>query len=475
MDNITHKKSSASPRSIFSCPVRFHKGFPVCDGVNLTEWQLFGFDCQEDFEAAVEEEQRAAFEAAEAAALAADDAAVLVNTEKHEPKRTKAAENEDIRQRFKLMEYIKEVLRPYLQKNSSILKCYRVPCSDAVKFSQGVGDDGKECAKVEGVSHDHNVHVCPSCALKISMGRAIEIDDIIRKARSEGFECYFLTITMEHHRWDDLRVLLKDMQKASEKFWRNGTIRRIWKENFNYRITALEIMFGFEDIEGNGGNGAHPHKHILIIGKKGVDIAYVQEQFEKAWLKALGGKGKEGVALKLELCEEGKDVAEFGKRYLTKEACEISLGSVRKKGHGESFTFFQLARLSMTFPYLRQWLEPMMVAYYQATKGKRQLVFSDGLKKRFGVQDKTDDELAEESGEKIKKLAVVSNKDYWAKLLHSDIAETRILCRDGDREGLRLYLRSKGILPFDSVEQMQDVLNGCILQPKGESVDECAT
>lgn len=476
MDNITHKKRSASQRAIFSCPVRFHNGFPVCDGVNLTEWDLFGFDSQEQFEEAVEEEQRAAIEAAEAAALAADDAAPLVNTEIHDVFLQKEKNNKDIRDRFKLMEYIKEVLRPYLKKNSSILKCYRVPCADAVKFSQGVGDDGKECAKIEGVSHDHNVHVCPSCALKISMGRAFEIDDIIRKARAEGFECYFLTITMEHHRWDDLRVLLKDMQKASEKFWRNSAVRKLWAENFNYRITALEIMFGFEDIEGNGGNGAHPHKHILIIGRKGVDLATVQEKFEKAWLKALGGRGKEGgIALKFEVCEEGKDVAEFGKRYLTKEACEISLGGVRKKGHGESFTFFQLARLALEFPYLRQWFEPMMVAYYQATRGKRQLVFSDGLKKAFGVQEKSDDELAEESGEKIQKLAVVSNKDYWAKLLHADIAETRILCRDGDREGLRLYLRSKGVLPFDSVEQMQDFLNGCILQPKGEKDDVCAS
>lgn len=476
MDNITQKKSSASSRSIFSCPVRFKNGFPVCDGVNLTEWQLFGFDSQEAFEAAVEDEKRIAFEAAEEAALAADDAAPLVNTENHDVFLQKEKHDKDIRERFKLMEYIKKVLKPHLRKNSSILKCYRVPCSDAVKFSQGVGMDGKPCAKIEGVSHDHNVHVCPSCALKISLGRAFEIDDIIRNARSEGYECYFLTITMEHHRWEDLRVLLKDMQKASEKFWRNSAVRKIWKENFEHRITALEIMFGFEDAEGNGGNGAHPHKHILIIGKPGADLATIQEKFEKAWLKALGGRGKEGVALKFEVCEEGRDVAEFGKRYLTKEAMEISLGGVKKKGHGESFTFFQLARLALEFPYLRQWFEPMMVAYYQATKGKRQLVFSDGLKKRFGVAETTDDELAEDGGEKIQKLAVVSNKDYWAKLTHGDVAETRILCRDGDREGLRLYLRSRGALPFDSVEEMQDVLTRCIMQlEEEEKEDVCAT
>ena len=478
MDNITHKKSSSSADRDFSAAfsLRFHKGSPVIP-FGWEPWDLFGIS-QEEFEEREEEEERAMEAEAQAEAEAAQ-AADLENSENYE----RTIDNEElkmekaVRERFALMEYLKDVMRPCLPPNSSILKCYKVPCSTSVRYFQGLDDRDNKVAKVEGLCHDHSVHFCPMCSFKIAIGRALQIATITDRATAEGFGLYHMILTMRHSKYDSLELLMDEMEEAKKHFWRNGSVRDLYKENFEYRIDTLEIMFGFDDENGEGGNGIHIHYHITLIGSPNLDCSKLQPKFEKHWIKSLGGKGKAGgVALKLKPWES-KELA----HYLTKlptASFEMAMGAHTKHYNdkseneedkkGEHFGFFYVAKIAMKYKGLRPLLEPLIRAYYSITKGKNFIRFSRGLLERFGVKDKTDDELAEDGGRVFQKLVVVSNMDY-KKLTHADIAESRILARRGDKLALWAFFEELGITCHESESELIEEWNGCQMQPKGEN------
>lgn len=466
MDNFTQKKSLSSVGRDFSeaFSLRFHYGSPVLP-FDMEPWDLFG-KTEEEF-----------YQDEDAARAAAEDAErlLLENTENYEPEAeaeeltTKKEENAT-RERFSLMEYLKDVMRPCLPPRSPILKCYKVPCSTAVTYSQGLDERGKKIAKVEGVSHDHSVHFCAMCSFKIAIGRALQIATITDRALEQGKGLYHMVLTMRHSKYDPIEQLMDEMKEAKKFFWRSRAVRELYDQYFEDRIDTLEMMFGFDDANGEGGNGLHEHYHITLIGAPGVDCSELQPKLEKLWIKALGGKGKEGgVALKLKPWET-KDLA----HYLTKlptASFEMALGAHTKhrdetdqkeeKQKGEHFGFFAVARIAMKYKGLRPLLEPLIRAYYFATKGKSLIRFSRGLLAKYGVQDKTDDELAEDGGKVLEQLVVLSNEDY-KKLTHAQIAESRILAKRGDKSALWQFFKELGIFCHENKEELEKEWNGCI-------------
>ena len=485
MDNITQKKSSSSRQRDFSeaFSLRFYKGFPV-SWAEWEPWNIYGIS-QDEFE----EGERMEAEALEAAANAAAEAAQAADlgiTENYEPaigaeelKKEKA-----IRERFQMMEYLQNLMRPCLPSRSSILKCHKVPCSTVVTYSQGLDDYGKAMAKVEGVCHDHSVHFCPMCSFKIAIGRALQIATITDRALSEGYALYHMVLTMRHSKYDTFEELMDEMSEAKRFFWRSRAVREIYKENWEYRIDTLEMMFGFDDMNGEGGNGLHEHYHITLIGKPGIDCAELQPKLEKLWIKSLGGKGKAGgVALKLKPWETD-DLA----HYLTKlptVSFEMAMGAQTKHDYktdqkedekkGEHFGFFHVVRVAMKYKGLRPLLEPLIRAYYFATKGKSLIRFSRGLLQRFGLKDKTDDELAEDGGKVLQRLAVLENRDY-EKLTHAQIAESRILEKRGEKSALWDFFKALGITCHEDENEIIDMWNDYgKKQERGEHEKTCDT
>lgn len=468
MDNITRKKSSSSRQSDFSeaFSLRFFRGSPVA--FNMEPWELFGLS-QDEFE----ESERLEVEAMEAAAQAAAEAAQAASlgiTENYEQDSgaEELKKEKSIRERFQMMEYLQNLMRPCLPSRSPILKCHKVPCSTVVTYSQGLDDYGKAIAKVEGVCHDHSVHFCPMCSFKIAIGRALQIATITDRALAEGYALYHMVLTMRHSKYDTFEQLMGEMSEAKKDFWRNGSVRQIYNENWEYRIDTLEMMFGFDDKDGEGGNGLHEHYHITLIGKPGINCDELQAKLEKYWIKSLGGKGNAGgVALKLKPWET-KDLA----HYLTKlptVSFEMAMGAQTKHDYktdqkedekkGEHFGFFHVVRIAMKYKGLRPLLEPLIRAYYFATKGKNLIRFSRGLLQRFGVKDKSDDELAEDGGKVLQRLAVLENTDY-KKLTHEQIAESRILAKRGNKSALWEFFKALGITCHENEDEIIEKWNG---------------
>lgn len=475
MDNITHKNSSSSFSRDFSAAfsLRFKDGSPVIP-FGWEPWDLFGIS-QEEFEEK-EELEAEAIEAAANAAAEAAPAAFLGNTENYEQKSeterlTEEKAEKATRERFSLMEYLKDVMRPHLRPNSPIMKCYKIPCSTAVTYSQGLDERGNKIAKVEGVCHDHSVHFCPMCSFKIAIGRALQVATIADKAREQGKGLYHMVLTMRHSKYDVMEDLMQEMAEAKKDFWRNGSVREIYDANFEDRIDTLEMMFGFDDENGEGGNGLHEHYHITLIGLPGLDCSKLQPKLEQYWIKSLGGeeKGKAGgVALKLKPWST-EDLA----HYLTKlptASFEMAMGAHTKhfdkaddgeeKKKGEHFGFFQVARIAMKYAGLRSYLEPLIKAYYFATKGKCFMRFTRGLLDKYGLKKKTDAELAEDGGKLLKQLCVISNQDY-KKLTHAQIAESRILAKRGDKSALWEFFKELGIFCRENAEELEKEWNGC--------------
>lgn len=475
--------TSFSPLPPPTVPVRcidWRDGMPVCPA-DMEEWEFLGFKSAEEFDEALEREWAEMVEQSEKGGEAAQ------NNPSPNPRETFSETPEDyeretqhqglrkghkvaycnhaeLRKRYKMMQYIKDVLRPVLKPTSPILRCSSTAVGTCVEIahaqSQGLG-----FSKITGVAHDHNVWVCPSCSLKIAAGRVDQIDRLMQNAKAEGFECYHLTITIDHKAWHKLADLFADLAYCRERFWRNGTIRQIFKDNFVGRVSGVEIMRGF----GAFSNGWHPHQHILLIGKQDIDIEGIRESMTKAWLEALetvGHRGDEEHALTLKKYEKKQG------DYFTKLSCEIALGNVTKQGKGEHMSFFQMVNYALTFPPLRGEIEPLMREYYEVTKGKKQLVFSRGLLARFGVDEKTDEELAEETADTFRVLAVLLNGGfmYLANEDHENVATMREYADYNDLEGLRGWLESKGVQYWENVLHLQNWLN---MREWGDRLDNC--
>lgn len=296
--------------------------------------------------------------------------------------RMKANRREELTLRFQAQREIKSVLYGDLKdSNASVLKCMTTPFKDFVTLKRKAPYETILGSPVlDGLIHCHCVHVCPIDAPAIYVTARHKIRQLCYMAKKSDYELYFGTVTVRHSWNDSLALLLQKFHEAMVGFWADRAIKDILKQ-IKGRVTSLEITFGFDA-------GFHPHFHILFIGAKGLDCVEIGKTMESRLLAYYGKKGlsgKEGIAFDFKPCESVED-------YLTKIPCELSLGNVTKHGHGEHYTFFQMAILaSQTKDKKRRaLLREKMKEYYYATKGRHAIQFSKGLLSFFGLEDFSD-------------------------------------------------------------------------------------
>ena len=114
------------------------------------------------------------------------------------------------------------------------------------------------------------------------------------------------------------------------------------------------------------------------------------------------------------------------------------VGVATKKGKQGRYTPFDLVDRR----------DDKFIEYLQATKGKRQLLYSKGLRALFGLnEEKTDEELIKEQVEHSIKIANISYKN-WKKILRENLKVEicEILERDlGDISNLKIWAKNKNI------------------------------
>lgn len=233
------------------------------------------------------------------------------------------------------------------------------------------GDDPSVYAHYEGLQTCGSVWDCPCCAARISETRRSELNRLLAWARAQNYTIQMITLTARHGRTDRLARLLGDMKKAKQRWGQTRAYRRI-KPVLIGSVTATEVT-------GGGAHGWHPHFHIIVITREEVDLNSLRD----AWLSSLSWAGLDGTGAGWRV----QDATEAG-NYMAKwgAAEELTMGA-KKRGRG-GMTPTQLLASSCDEGDVqagRLWRE-----YSAAFKGRRQLVWSRGLK-RLALIDEVED------------------------------------------------------------------------------------
>ncbi|WOA61101.1 protein rep [Bacillus mycoides] len=248
---------------------------------------------------------------------------------------------------------------------------------------------------------------CPVCAAKISERRRKELQRAFDIHKSKSGYIALLTLTFSHNKVDRLKETLDKFGKATQKFMSGRAYNNIRDElGLIGRIRVFEVTYGK--------NGFHPHVHIALFYTNNVELKSVEEKMYPLWEKA---------CKKFELitsCKYGLDLqdGDEAQNYLSKHGTwgldqELSKSHI-KKAKNDSMT---------PFDFLRRYLEEddekylnLFREYAECFKGKRQLQWSQGLKKQFVLEDKTDEQVAQEKIEEADLLGIL-DYDIWQRIL----------------------------------------------------------
>lgn len=286
-------------------------------------------------------------------------------------------------------------IRYKMQRSAaSLLPGYRVGnCGWAVQsVSEGVcvNRTAKGTAFFEGLQTCGSVWHCPCCSQKISKERQEEMNALLRKARNEnlkiekkrdrgdelGWHPVMLTLTHRHSEHDDLAEQITKMKDAKRSM---RGFRRWKKAKAEGRIfgsvTATEVTYGQHA-------GWHTHFHeILIIRARDEDEAVeFMKQFSPSWIVSLNKYGLDGEE-EYAFHVQG---ATGTHNYICKwGAAEEMTLSRHKRGKGDKLKAKHRSPQELLYDFTFENDEragQLWAEYARAFHGKRQLVWSDGLK-----------------------------------------------------------------------------------------------
>ena len=254
-----------------------------------------------------------------------------------------------------------------------------------------------------GLATCGSVWACPRCSARIMAVRRLELGVLISAAAAQGLTVAFGTVTLRHRQGQPLSQLWDALNKGQRGVTNATKVKRIRRElgRIGY-VRATEVTYG--------GNGWHPHIHTLQLFEGEVS----QEQLDElrdaefaVWKRQAVNRGL-GAPMKkrYELRRVTDADVEFSK-YFAKGVYDPSVarsaksvgfemtGSQSKKARSKtSRTPWQVLEDFGKTGDLEDW--DIWEEYEKASKGKRALVWSPGLKDRFGVDEIEDEEIADE-------------------------------------------------------------------------------
>ena len=247
----------------------------------------------------------------------------------------------------------------------------------------------RERASYQGLQVCASPWVCPVCSAKISERRREEVAQAIAGAKASGLVVFLLTLTFPHGLGDDLGGIVAHALKAYSKLFSGKAGAKLRDRiGLDGTIRAIEVPHGLA-------NGFHPHFHVLLFldPAKSVTPAYVHAQIAPRWQAVCVSTGLPCPSIDYGCRVDGGDKAAA---YVAKGST-WGLESEVTKGQSK---VAKGAKGRTPFALLRDYAEgdkqagALFVQYAQVFQGKRQLVWSNGLKRRMAVVDRSDDELA---------------------------------------------------------------------------------
>lgn len=319
---------------------------------------------------------------------------------------------------YKLQDYAKNLL----PQKHRIQVCQSIPSY----WAQIAGTHGGVSRKDDGNHHLHGFgscgdsRACQLCANKIGIQRAEEVKAVLRWHRQENSGVAVLvTYTCSHKKETDLKILAQSLAKAKRDFSSYTAIKNC-KLVLGYvnLISARDMTFSFN-------NGHHPHYHdIWLVGSAfltphyfgslptklknfclrydlinddfSISLEKVKLFLSNQWILACTRNDLVAdMAHGFDIQYRKTNGADAVGSYILKWAYELSTPH-KKVGRRGAMTPIQL--LSKVYDdegryhhkYARPWID-----YIEAFAGMSSIYFGKGLKLAAGIEEVTDEELAD--------------------------------------------------------------------------------
>lgn len=259
-------------------------------------------------------------------------------------------------------------------------------------------------ARFTGLQTCGSVWSCPCCSSRISEVRRGELRLLEEWAGSplRGLRLVMMTLTARHR-----RRALSDMVDRMAKAKRRMQNRKAWQH-----LRESGMLFGTVSVrEATHGedHGWHPHYHVLCLVRAESDeeAAAMLEPMRRAWVDCLRKEGLTGTLKRAFHLQNGDAVSAYISKHGRDEtdrkaateahagwgiAEEMTLARTKRgKGQG-SRSPWQILRDAAAGDEAaaRLWQEYALVMH-----GRRQQVWSDGLKEAVGLVEVEDEEAAE--------------------------------------------------------------------------------
>lgn len=358
--------------------------------------------------------------------------------------------------------------------------CHRIILSDKsnidgvpVKFSAR-----RNKSRFDNLNVCADVWCCPVCSLRIAFKRQETVEHILESHISSGGRAIMAVLTFRHHRDDNLRNIMNKFAAARQSMHRSREFREL-RAKYGYvgNIRALEVTH-------SNNNGWHPHTHeIILVGSDWYLSRFdrFKSAYFKLWQKYASRKGLTALDVGFSFDLVSEDKASFKKisDYITRQISEHDFMtpdqekemelqasknearngasaskelafSVTKQASGESRTHMQILRDFAIDGDL--YSGSLFQEFSDAFKGKRQLVFSDGLKAKYGVCDDNDSELAASADNDDVLLGFINREEWRAILRSNPRVRGNILrmCDSGSYEGVAAYIERVYLEYIDS-------------------------
>lgn len=276
-----------------------------------------------------------------------------------------------------------------------------------VRVVRTTTNDGSHVG-LHGLQTCQSVWTCPICSARASEARRAELNQLLAWGRERGFVPVLLTLTVRHGAGDDLRSVLDALKLAKRRMHQS----RAWRSlPVVGHVTATEVTHGV--------HGWHPHLHVVVLlrASGALEAVSLLEGCRDVWLAQLRRLGFD--------CNEHGfrvDPADRVGSYVAKWGAAEELTLVgSKRGRGSSGrTPWQLLAASADGD---RSAGRLFQHFAEVFAGRRQLVWSAGLKDQVGLDD-AEDIPADDLAPPLEVLAVVP-RGVWIRV-----------CSDGQRADL---------------------------------------
>lgn len=263
-----------------------------------------------------------------------------------------------------------------------------------------------------------SVWVCAVCATRITEERRQELS---RAIEVSGMSYYLITYTIRHGLKDSLPNMLNNMLNAFRKL-KSGKSWQHLQEDYGWvgSIKSLEVT--------HGANGWHPHQHELVLLDQKLSKSAqngLQSDLRAKWRAVLLRSGLDaswdyGVDLRGASQDVENYVAKFGHQpietgwTITHELTKQPTKKAKQSGRSPAQLLSDYGNGDIRAG--RLWRD-----YAMAFRGKKQLVWSKGLRERLGFNPEIDDTALAETVPDGSEILTTLNREEWRGIIRADL------------------------------------------------------